>query len=273
MIDVFISVKDIFVGEFKWIDTRFSLAEADAGRKKYEESHIAGALYWDLNKDLSDLSIDAGRHPLPSKEKLVELFERSGLYIDDPIIVYDDGGSPFATRAWWILQYAGFTKAFIALEGFETMKNYNIPVNSEKPAPKRTTVAPNWNEDIYATREEVAEIVENGEGETLLDARAAKRYRGEVEPLDKVAGHIPGALNFDWEQLKENGAFQLTESVQGKLADTLKDEKNITVYCGSGVTAAPVYAALKQFGYDDVRLYVGSYSDWISKENAPIEKA
>lgn len=271
MTTVFISVKDINHEEYKWIDTRFSLADDQAGFNKYEENHVMNAVYWNLNTDLSDLTKQAGRHPLPNKEDLVELFQSTGLSLGDAIIIYDDGGNPFATRAWWILQYAGFTQAFIALEGFEEIKNSGIPVDQTKPELKRTTVSPNWNEAIYATREDVEEIVDSSEGEVLLDARAAERYRGEVEPLDKIAGHIPGAVNFDWEQLKKDGQFYLDEAVKDKLDEVVQSTGTITVYCGSGVTAAPVYAALKHYGYEEVRLYVGSYSDWSSKEGAKIE--
>lgn len=273
MTNVFISVKDVNFADYKWIDTRFSLADANAGRKQYEEGHIAGAIYWDLNEDLSDTSKNAGRHPLPDKEQLIELFQVSGLALDKPILVYDDGGSPFATRAWWVLQYAGFTNAFIALEGIQEMKDAGIPFDTSVPEPARTAISPDWNESIYASRQDVKEVVQKGDDRILLDARAAERYRGEVEPLDKIAGHIPGALNFDWEQLKENHTFHLDESVKEKLDEVVNANKKITVYCGSGVTATPVYAALKHFGYDDVRLYVGSYSDWISQEDAEIEKA
>ena len=149
---------------------------------------------------------------MPSKESLVELFRRSGLNIEDTILVYDDGGSPFATRAWWFLQYAGFENASIVVEGFEAIKESGIPVDNETPQLTKSSVNPNWNESIYASREFVEKTVAGETGNLLVDARAANRYRGDVEPLDRVAGHIPGALNFDWEQLKNDGKFQFDES-------------------------------------------------------------
>src|SRR6185312_8192543 len=102
----------------------------------------------------------------------------------------------------------------------------------------------------------------------LLDARSAERYRGEQEPIDPIAGRIPGALNFDWEQLKKDGIYRLDNSVKTELNQVVDPAKEVAVYCGSGVTAAPLYAMLKQQGYEKVRLYVGSYSDWISPEGA-----
>ncbi|AOV07964.1 sulfurtransferase [Sporosarcina ureilytica] len=267
---VFISIKDIESANYKWIDARFSLKDPGEGKRKYEEAHVKNAVHWDLNDDLSNLHEPGGRQPLPRKDELVELFESSGLELDDKIIVYDDGGSPFATRAWWILQYAGFKHAYILLEGFEEVKAAGIPIDSDKPQVERTTVTPNWNESIYASRQYVEETVEGERDNTLIDARAAIRYRGETEPLDRIAGHIPGALNFDWEQLKENNVYRLDKQLQEQLGEIVDDKKEVTVYCGSGVTATPLYAMLAHHGYDNIRLYVGSYSDWVSKEDAPV---
>lgn len=272
MTAVFVSIKQIDDKAFKWIDTRFSLTDEEKGAKEYHKSHVAGAQYWHLNDDLSDLTKVAGRHPMPDKEALVELFQSSGLSLNDSIIVYDDGGSPFATRAWWLLQYAGFKKAVIALEGFEAIKEYGIPVDNKVPQAKRTFVSPEWNESIYATRDFIEQAVSGEAKAVLLDARAVERYRGEVEPLDPIAGRIPGALNFDWELLKKNDVFNLDESIRESLENVVKASEEVTVYCGSGVTAAPVYAMLSHFGYPNVRLYVGSYSDWIRQKDAEIEK-
>ena len=268
---VFLSLKDVDYGDYKWIDARFSLKDAKLGKQKYEESHVENAVHWDLNDDLSDLSKQDGRQPMPNQEALIELFQTSGLSIDDAIIVYDDGGSPFATRAWWFLQYAGFKNAFILLEGFEEIKQAGIPVTAETPQPNRTSVKPMWNEAIYASRGFVEQIVSGEIDNTLIDARAANRYRGETEPLDRIAGHIPGALNFDWEQLKKEGQYNFDGTIKDKLAKIADAAQEVTVYCGSGVTASPLYAMLAHYGYNNVRLYVGSYSDWVSKEDAPVE--
>lgn len=269
--NVFISVNEIDVDQVKWIDARFALQDVEAGRKQYEQLHIQHAIHWDLDQDLSNPNNGGGRHPLPTKAELIDLFEKSGLQIDDAIVVYDQGGNPFATRAWWILQYAGFTNARIALEGFDALQAAGVPVSSEHPVIERTTVTPNWNEQLYASREFVEDIVAGQNDTTLIDARAAKRYRGEHEPLDRVAGHIPTALNFDWEQLKKDDQYDLSDDVKEQLAQLTAGKEKVAVYCGSGVTATPLYAMLKHHGFDNVRLYVGSYSDWVSKEDAPIE--
>lgn len=271
MYHVFISVDEIDVERCRWIDARYDLSDPAYGKKQYAEAHVKGAVHWDLREDLSNENEGDGRHPLPTKEELVDLFERSGLQLDDYIMVYGDGGSPFATRAWWILQYAGFKNSFVVSEGFKAIKEAGIAIDSETPTITRTSVTPKWNDDIRVTREDVEEIVAGENSSTLIDARANARYRGEHEPLDRIAGHIPTALNFDWEQLMENGVFEVTEAVKKKLIPLAENQESITVYCGSGVTATPIFAMLTHLGYENVRLYAGSYSDWVSKEDAPVE--
>ena len=121
-----------------------------------------------------------------------------------------------------------------------------------------------WNEEIFAHKELVKSISEKSIKGVLLDAQSKERYEGRNEPIDFVAGHIPTARNFDWEQLKENGQFKLAKDIEKSLENVASKDEEITVYCGSGVTAAPLYAMLKEIGYEHVRLYVGSYSDWIT---------
>lgn len=272
MAAVFKSVKEIDYGKTTWIDTRFNLQDVQEGKRNYAKSHVSGAIYWDLEEALSDMTKQEGRHPLPDKEKLTELFRKSGLNLNDNIIVYDDGGSPFAARAWWLLQYAGFKQSFIALEGFEALKEASVPVDDWVPKPVPSAVTPQWDETIYASRQYVEQTVEGQTASHLLDARSAERYRGEQEPIDPIAGRIPGALNFDWEQLKREDAYRLDDVVRSELNQVVTSDEEVTVYCGSGVTAAPLYAMLKHHGYDKVRLYVGSYSDWISMEGAEVER-
>lgn len=270
---VFKSIKEVDVQQVKWIDARFSLQDKNAGKKKYKEGHIKGAVYWDLEDDLSDMNQKSGRHPLPDHHALTSLFRNSGLHLDDEIIVYDDGGSPFAARAWWILQYAGFENSFIALEGYGELLASGTAMSKEIAAHEKTDVVPMWDEQIFASRQFVENTVAGKTGNVLLDARSAERYRGEIEPIDPVAGHIPGALNFDWEQLKKDGTFDISGSVRDQLSTVVSPQEEVTVYCGSGVTAAPMYAMLKESGYKQVRLYVGSYSDWISREEIEVEKS
>ncbi|MDV6378591.1 sulfurtransferase [Sporosarcina sp. GW1-11] len=267
---VFVSSKDVHTEQAKWIDARFSLQDENRGIQAYNEAHIEGAVHWDLANDLSDASIEGGRHMLPSKKRLTDLFRTSGLDVEDTILIYDDGGSPFATRAWWILHYAGFKNVHVLLEGFEQLKALGFVTTQEVTRPTATTVEPTWRDELYVNRSDVAEVVAGDRQAVLVDARAAVRYRGEQEPIDKRAGHIPTARNFDWEQLKVAGQYNVQHAAE-LLKQVVQPEDDLIVYCGSGVTASPVVAALTELGYPNVRLYVGSFSDWISQDDAPIE--
>lgn len=247
----------------RWIDARFSLQDPGAGAEQYRYSHVEGAVHWDLEKDLSDMGKKGGRHPLPDRGRLTELFRSSGLQLDDPIIVYDSGGEPFAARAWWILKYAGFRNAAISLEGFDALQAAGARVTDSRPETVRSDVVPEWDGSLLASKEQAAELSERREEGLLLDARAAARYRGEHEPLDRVAGHIPGAKNFDWSQLVNAGMIDPDGPAAKRLGEAAELRQPVTVYCGSGVTAAPLFAMLKEKGLEHVRLYAGSYSDWI----------
>ncbi|MCH7321300.1 sulfurtransferase [Solibacillus sp. MA9] len=244
------------------IDVRYDLTNEQFGKQLYKEGHIEGAIYWDLNDDLSDMTRDEGRHPLPSKEQLQQLFEQNGLYVNDAIYIYDQGASPFATRAWWILHYAGFNHAYVVNGGFEAMKGAGFSISKEVPIFAPTMLNLQWNDEILLKRSDMVRLI-NGESKTtILDARANARYRGEIEPLDAIAGHIPTAKNYDWEQLREGKDLVITSSLLAKV----KKDEDIVVYCGSGVTATPVYSILKQAGYEKVKIYMAGYSDWVKHE-------
>ena len=243
----------------KWIDARFDLADVTKGEQLYKEGHIVGAIYWHLERDLSDMSSNEGRHPMPSQKQLQTLIERSGLTYDDTIYIYDQGAAPFAARAWAILQYAGFTKMYIVNGGLPALQaaGYTLTTDVEAISPSKVNIQ--WQPQFIVNSADVERIVAGEEQATLLDARANARYRGEMEAIDPVAGHIPTAKNFDWEQLKQDGQLMFPQALQAKM----KLDEQVVVYCGSGVTASPLYAMLNDAGYENVRLYMGSYSDWI----------
>lgn len=262
--NVFVSVKDLELNNqyaYKWIDARFNLQDSAEGHHLFENSHIDQAVYWDLEKDLSDMNKAAGRHPMPDKEQLKALFERSGLQQEQNILIYDQGGTPFATRAWWMLQYGGFKNVKVVQEGYQALEQVGFKISNEKSKVKTTSLEIDWQDHLYTDRNGVKDIVDGKVKRTLLDARAHNRYKGQIEPIDKVAGHIPGALNYDWEQLKTKGYLAPNDS----LLEVVSKDEPITVYCGSGVTASPLYAVLKEMDYQNVQLYTGSYSDWITE--------
>lgn len=268
--NVWISEAQIDQENVRFVDTRFSLQDSTAGQTMYNSDHIENAIYLDLELDLSDMSLFEGRHPMPSKEQLTELFESNGFLYSDQIVIYDQGGMPFAARAYWLFKYAGFPEVYILKEGYTQLKELGYNVSAVKPTYKRSNLTLDWNKEILSNRQSVKLITEGVAIGVLLDARSAERYAGVNEPIDSIAGHIPTARNFDWEQLKHQTTFKSSSEVEDLLQQVVSNDEEITVYCGSGVTAAPLYAMLKEAGYERVKLYVGSYSDWITEY--PIEK-
>lgn len=267
---VWVTAKDIRQKDIRLVDTRFCLNDNRAGYDMYNTKHLKDAVYMDLEQDLSNMSISTGRHPLPNKEKLKNWFETHGFLYSDEIMIYDQGGMPFAPRAYWMFKYAGFPSVFIVREGYQQLVEAGFENSTVKPNFKRSILDLKWDESILSERESVKRVVDGITNGVLLDARSAERYRGEVEPIDPVAGHIPTALNFDWEQLKKNGIYMDKTDIERQLSNVVGKHDEITVYCGSGVTAAPLYAMLKEADYPNVKLYIGSYSDWITAY--PVER-
>ncbi|WP_298471801.1 sulfurtransferase [uncultured Psychrobacillus sp.] len=265
MTKVFIDLTDIDANTTRFIDTRFNLADSKAGFVLFQDGHVEGAVYWDLEKDLSNMEDVHGRHPMISKEKMTELIQSAGLSLDDQIVIYDQGAVPFSLRAYFLLEWAGFKNVKVLRQGFEEIKQA-LPITKKITYYDNTKVVPSWNDNILLNMDDVREVVKGNKEGQLIDARAAARFRGEIEPIDPVAGHIPTAINYDWEQLKQGSTFLDKDSLTAKLSDLTNKKKPVIAYCGSGVTAAPLYASLKEAGYEDVKLYVGSYSDWI-REN------
>lgn len=258
--NIFIEGKEV-PKNAKIIDTRFQLQNPEAGKEMYKEGHIEGAIYFDLNEDLSDLSLNAGRHPMPSDEKLQQLFERSGLELDDFIVVYDQGGAPYSARAWFLLYYAGFKHVKIVNGGMQALVDAGFKLTTETPTIAPTKLKLTFKHAIVANKEDVKHVTLNRTS-TLVDARSYERYIGDVEPIDPVKGHIPTAQNYDWEKLFHSNYFGLEED----FSKQFPKENNYIVYCGSGVSAAPLYVAFKEQGFEHVKLYVGSFSDWITTE-------
>lgn len=250
----------------RFIDLRFDLQNPEKGQALYKESHINGAIFWDLEFDLSDMRKKEGRHPLPDKQVLQNLFEQSGLSYNEAIYIYDQGGAPFASRAWWILRYAGFKYVYVVNGGFESLVEAGFETTTEVPHFERTELTLQWNDTIFANRVDVKRIVDGQVKATLLDARSVGRYRGDFEPNDPIAGHIPTAKNFDWEQLRDGNLIV----ANNELFKVVSKEESIVVYCGSGVTATPLYTILEEAGYKNIRLYAGGYSDWLAEHEIEL---
>lgn len=264
-------VKNFDDSNLKIIDCRFSLMDTNKGKKDYLKSHIPGAVFFDLEQDLSGpVKEHGGRHPLPNIDELVRKLENSGITNDTTIIAYDFGEGAYAARFWWLLKYLGHKNVYVLDGGYKSWLEANGPVTAEIPTFEAAKMHVELNPDILATTEEVKIVVENQSKDSILiDSREARRYLGLEEPIDKKAGHIPGALNKPWMEGLSECRYKTVDEQRQRFAN-IDLENQIIVYCGSGVTAVPNFLALKEAGYKKVKLYVGSFSDWISYDGNNI---
>ena len=260
--------------QVKIVDCRFALGNSDEGKSLYQESHIPGAFYFDLEKQLSSpVSKHGGRHPLPDMDQLRLEIEKVGIDNAKIVVAYDGGEGQFASRFWWLLTYMGHENVFVLNEGFKGWKEAGYPTTKEVPNFDPASFKVDLQEEMLASYEEVKDVVSSNKKNSpiLIDSRDESRYLGEVEPIDRVPGHIPGAIHKFWAEGFELGSFKTGEE-QKKRFTEIDENEPVIVYCGSGVTATPNYMALKMAGYNNVKLYAGSYSDWVSYVDNPVAK-
>ncbi|WP_106766467.1 sulfurtransferase [Paenibacillus faecalis] len=252
------------------VDCRFTLGQPEAGRLAYEEEHIPRAVYLDLDQDLSSpLSLHGGRHPLPDMREFASKLGQAGIDKDKRVVIYDDQGGMIASRLWWMLKYTGHKHVYIMDQGFSAWKNANYPVTAETPVVIPGHYEPDVQHHMLVDVKDVKQAL-HSESAYLIDSREQPRYEGIEEPIDPVAGHIPGAVNYFWkDNLDEQGRWISLEEIRHRFRDVPKD-KDIIVYCGSGVSACPNVLALEEAGYRNVKLYGGSWSDWISYSENPV---
>ncbi|SES99295.1 thiosulfate/3-mercaptopyruvate sulfurtransferase [Oceanobacillus limi] len=253
------------------VDVRFDLSDPNAGRAAYEQGHITGAVYLDLNKDLSgQVQKHGGKHPLPDVDTFAEKIGNCGIDQKTTVIVYDQNNDMFAARLWWLLEYMGHEKTYLLDGGFDRWVEQGNKVETSIPIVEKRHFKPNVKNDRVVSIERIRENLQSKEA-ILIDSRAKERYLGKVEPLYSKAGHIPGAKNFFWKDvLREDGSWKTKEELNDRFAGLSKDAE-IIVSCGSGVSACPNIFALKRAGFNRVKLYPGSFSDWISYDENKIE--
>ncbi|AZB09318.1 sulfurtransferase [Chryseobacterium sp. G0162] len=247
-------------------------------QQNYLEKHIKGARFIDLDKDLAEIGPDAafgGRHPLPTPEKFAETLSDLGIAENSHVVVYDDkNGSNAAARAWWMLRSFGFENIQVLDGGIQAAEKNAIELSSGKETFEKapTIKKENWTLPISSLEDVENELKSNVS--TVVDVRDAYRYRGESEPIDLVAGHIPGAINIPFsENLDENGFFLSPEVLKEKYSRLLENRPgNLIVHCGSGVTACHTILALAYAGLKIPNLYVGSWSEWSRREGKTIAK-
>lgn len=255
------------------VDCRFQLGDPEAGRRSYAAGYIPGAVYMDLEQELSApkrADGRGGRHPLPEIGQLAAVLGKAGIDRETRVVAYDDQGGAMASRLWWLLRYLGHDQVYVMDQGFGAWQAAGFPVTDAPPhvrVPKR--YEPSVRPELLADVEAVRAASRDGSS-VLVDSREPVRYRGEAEPIDPVAGHIPGAVNRFWKDvLDEAGRWRGAEALAERFADLPKDSELI-VYCGSGVTACPNVLALDEAGFTNVKLYAGSWSDWITYEGNAI---
>ncbi|WP_374461520.1 sulfurtransferase [Chryseobacterium taeanense] len=257
------------------------ILDARVGKDVYQNylnKHIKGARFIDLDKDLAEIGEDAafgGRHPLPGIEKFMQTLSDLGISEDSHIVVYDDkNGSNAAARAWWMLRASGFEKVQVLDGGFQNAEKEGLEFTSGEEYFKKTelTKRQNWLLPVSMLEEVENEIVNTSS--TVIDVRDAYRYKGESEPIDLVAGHIPGAINIPFsENLDENGNFLSPKILKEKYSKLLQGKpENLIIHCGSGVTACHTILALEYAGFKIPSLYVGSWSEWSRREGKEITK-
>lgn len=244
-------------------DCRYSLADPGEGRRLYEAGHIPGAHYLDLDGDLAGpVGRHGGRHPLPDPRAFAATLARFGVAANTQVLVYDDSRLAFASRLWWMMRATGFRPPRLLNGGYRGYLQSGGAVESLVPMPEPAGAVPVEGYrgccDIEAVRNAP------GEGALLVDSREPTRYRGEEEPIDPVAGHIPGAVNRPWQNVTDSeGRVRDLDGQRDHWGDALEAEA-ILVYCGSGVTACVNLFSLALLGRDDAKLYAGSWSDWCS---------
>ena len=247
------------------VDCRYRLGEPGAGEELWREGHIPGTAFMDLDRDLAAEPGERGRHPLPEPDDFEAAARRAGIGPDTHVIAYDEAAEGGAARLWWLLRHFGHDRVSVLDGGLRAWREEGGPLEAgaEQPTPGTFTSLPQ-EEDTYE-----ADALE---GRLLLDARATERYRGEVEPIDPVAGHIPGAANLPFAEVAPGGRFLPPDELRARFeAVGAAPGRELVAYCGSGVSACVLLLAAELAGLEPGRLYPGSWSEW-SGRGLPVER-
>ena len=261
------------------IDCRFNLADTEAGRQDYAQAHIPNARYAHLDDDLSSpVMAKTGRHPLPNPDKLAKKLGSWGVDATKQVVVYDDAGGAIAGRLWWMLRWLGHNRVALLNGGLKAWQAAGLPLSTETVEAVSTKFplqhAELERDALYVTADEVDQLRQD-ESYRVIDARAPQRFSGEVEPLDRIAGHIPGSINMPWDKnVQIDGIFKPKQTLQKMFEQQLGDvtPEHVIHSCGSGVTACHNLIAMEYAGLAGSKLYPGSWSEWITDPNRAVEK-
>ena len=266
------------LGDPGWVavDCRFDLSNPEAGRAAYLAEHIPGAVYLDLDRDLAGPVLqDSGRHPLPDAETFARTLGKAGIGNDAHVVVYDGGNGAIAARAWWLMHWLGHDRVRLLDGGFARWKSLGLAIESGAGRRMPAAFEGNPRPELVISSEELAADVGAIPGLNLLDARDSARFRGEVEPLDPVAGHIPGAKSVPFADfVAGDGTWLSREAREQRLLEALDGGRDATwcVMCGSGVTACHLAISGLEAGLREPRVYIGSGSEWIRDAGRPIAR-
>ena len=257
--------------DVKVVDCRFSIASPGAGESAFLLGRIPGAVYAHTDRDLSDMTRQgAGRHPWPDAARFTHKLGEWGISPEDQVVAYDDGEGQHAARLWALLRMLGHEKVAVLDGGWRRWTSLGLPVDSAPHKPISTRYVGRFDESRLIDADQVRERLD--QGDLLIDARAADRFRGENEMLDRVAGHVPGAVNRPWESNLADGKLKaptlLADEFRALLAGRPANEA--IVMCGSGVTACHHLLAMERAGLRGAKLFTGSWSGWISDPSRPV---
>ncbi len=265
------------LGKRDWVifDCRFWLQEPERGLREYKQAHLPGAIYVDLDKDLSGPihPTKTGRHPFPDPAGFSRQLGAWGVDTDSQVVAYDQLNGAIAARMWGLLRWLGHKKVAVLEGGWEHWQGEGRPVTGEVPDPVQTVFTPDLNRDFLVDTDFVHSILDQEEY-LLVDSRTPERYRGEEEPIDPAAGHIPGAVSLPYPgNLTEQGRLLPKQDLRKRIAAVLGERppENLIFYCGSGVTSIHNLLVFEYLGMGLPRLYPGSWSAWIRDPGRPIE--
>lgn len=266
LVDVDTLARNLGRADWVVVDCRFALTDASAGRTAYDRGHIPGARYAHLDEDLARRpSAAEGRHPLPDPERFAATLGAWGIQRDSVVVAYDDASGAIAARLWWMLRWLGHERCAVLDGGFAAWEDAGSPVEQARASitPRLYAFGGAAADAVVAT-EDLVEA--QAAGDLLVDARGAPRYRGEQEPIDPKAGHVPGAYNRPFSaNVTSGGKFRSSAELFAELNDLLagRAPSSLIAMCGSGVTACHLLLAMEVAGLPGGRLYAGSWSEWI----------
>lgn len=258
------------------VDCRFSLADTDQGQRAFAQGHIPGAIYAHLDRDLSGPGEGLGRHPLPQPADFAETLARWGWKPSAQVIAYDDVGGAIAARLWWLLRLIGHTDVAVLDGGWQAWTDAGLPLETTSLKPAQTATAElNFATGQVVYVDELQRLLQTP-ATLLLDARAATRFRGDAEPIDPVAGHVPGARNRPLgENLASDGHFKNVDTLHAEFASLLdaRASNDVVHMCGSGVTACHNLLAMEHAKLHGSRVFAPSWSGWIADPARPVQRS